>query len=247
MKIKIIFYSLAVFLLMNVSCKPEKLAKGSGILNFTTEHVFGSKSLQLNSNLSYKNSAGNLFDISTCKYFLSNFILVNDKGDQLKLNNYELIDLEKSAQSFKYDKIANGNYTKLIFNIGVDSIANATGNHTGALDPANNMDWGWNFGYRFLVLEGRYKATDTSAEKNYSYHIGTNVNLVTIDIPINFAVNDDLKTIALKFDAEKLFGTPNKWNISLTDYSHSGNQAEILSMKDFVENMKSCITISSIK
>ena len=73
MKSKIFFYLLTVLLFFNFGCKPEKTTIGKGTINFTTEHVFGTKLLQLNSNLSYKNAVGNLLDISTCKYYLSNF------------------------------------------------------------------------------------------------------------------------------------------------------------------------------
>ncbi|MBI3236063.1 MAG: hypothetical protein HYZ42_18845 [Bacteroidetes bacterium] len=245
---KIIYFSLFFLALGMVSCKPNKTSVGKGTLNFNIEHVFGSSPLELTNNLKYKNAAGNSLKVSSLRYYLSNFVLVNNKGEEIKLNNYELIDIEKSSSlSFKYDNILNGSYQKIRFYIGVDSLANSTGDHTGALDPANGMDWGWNFGYRFFLLEGNYKATDTSAEAGYSYHVGTNPSLMKVELPMVFDLSDNAKSITFKFDMEKMFSQPNQWNIYSNDYNHSSNGSEVAAIAPLRQNIQNTIVISTIK
>lgn len=107
-----------------LSCKPDKTSVGKGMISFNIENKFGGSNVELNPNKYYKNIEGNTFNIALIKYYLSNFILTNDKGEELKLNNYELIDLSKSSSlSFKYENILNGKYNKIKFLVGVDSVA----------------------------------------------------------------------------------------------------------------------------
>lgn len=230
------------------SCKPKKVSIGKGMINFNIEHKFGNNLLEVDPNKFYKNAADNTFNTSLLKYYLSNFILTNDKGEEVKLNNYELIDMSKSSSlSFKYDNILNGKFNKLKFCVGVDSVANSTGDHTGALDPSNGMDWGWNFGYRFFMFEGQYKKNDTTAATSYTYHIGTNANLITVELPIDFELVDNSKSITMVLDIEKVLNTPNRWDFSKNDYNHSSNAQEVKDIKPFIENLKSSFSINSVK
>jgi hypothetical protein len=68
-------------------------------------------------------------------------------------------------------RVPEGVYDEIHFLLGVDSIEQASGAQTGALDPARGMFWTWNTGYLSLKMEG------TSPDSRepfhaFSYHIG---------------------------------------------------------------------------
>lgn len=248
MKLKIQF-TLLIGLLVMVSCKPEKNPViGYGKVSFQMSHSKNGGLFSLQNDPVYKNAAGNLFAFSSFKYYLSNIVLVKKDGNEVPLNNYQLIDISKpESQTFSFDNITNGEYSGIKFLIGVDSLANSTGDHTGALDPANGMDWGWNFGYRFVLVEGKYKANDTASLTSFSYHIGRNPNLVSIKLDNGFTMNDDQRSITLNFDMEKLFSNPNIWDISKSNYNHSETTANMFEIAPLIQNISQSFSIISIK
>lgn len=166
-----------------ISCKKNDnpTPTESGSLRIEFDNVVGDENLVLNAK-TYRNAAGEEFTVSKLDYFVSNFVLYDDKGNSFTIpqdSSYFLIrEDEKSSQYVTLNQIPFADYVAVEFMVGVDSARSASPieKRKGVLDPGENpshhgMYWSWNAGYIFLKLEGSSDAA-TSANSKFSYHIG---------------------------------------------------------------------------
>lgn len=178
------------------ACKKDTVdIQGKGVLNFEFENVVGNQALVLNTQ-NYTNALGETFNVSTFKYYVSNIILTKDDGSVYKVpENYFLIDQSEPAScSPKLEDIPAGDYTKISFTIGVDSLRNFAGAQSGALDPLNGMFWTWNSGYIFVKMEGTSTAS-TSANHQLIFHIGGAQNPVNAIRKASFDISPNVLRI----------------------------------------------------
>ncbi len=225
-------------------CKPEKAIEAT--VKFVVTHNLNGQTPTIDGALNYTNAAGNTFNLKTLKYYLSNVVLVSTDGSRKELKNYQFVNLTDAAsQSFSFEKIPNGSYNKIEFYIGVDSLANSTGTHTGALDPANGMYWGWDFGYRFWLMEGIYQKT-TSATSAFGYHIGTDMNLVKVSLPVILKVEGIEKVVTLSCNIDEFFKNPTAWDIKAEESNHS-NPGQEAGAATLAKNMADMFSISKIE
>ncbi len=190
----------------------------------------------------YTSAAGNSYSIDLLKYYISNFTLVKADGSERNFHVHELIDASKPASmSFTLDSVLNGDYTKVKFQLGVDSLHNHTGDQEGDLDPSNGMIWSWNTGYTFFKHEGFYKNT-AGDTRQIVYHYGTDRSLVDYTIPISDmkVIGKDRK-IHLKFDLHKAYSTPNDIDFNNDDIRMS-DPADLFWMISMKENLADAFT-----
>ncbi len=152
-------------------------------LKIKVDHVVGNRTLELNTGV-YTNAVGEQFSVSQLMYFVSNIKLTNTNGKVYTVPQDESYFLvrEHLAESKAFTiKAPEGEYTKLEFMIGVDSLRSTMDitKRTGVLDPANlagddKMYWNWNTGYIFWKLEGTspQAPVDPSGNKKFRFHIG---------------------------------------------------------------------------
>jgi len=176
---------LSCLLLFITSCS-KKNDGGSG--NETTyvtvefDNIVGGQNLFLNTG-SYTNAAGETFSVSMLQYFVSNFTLTASNGSEYTVDqdsSYFLINESDPQTRHARLKVPVGDYVKLRFIIGVDSLRSTMdiSKRTGVLDPAagdeHGMYWGWNSGYIFFRLEGTSDVAplDPSGARKFRYHIG---------------------------------------------------------------------------
>ncbi len=86
------------------------------------------------------------------------------------------------------DGVPAQDFKAIRFHVGVSAAMNATDPNTitpgSALHPdVNKLHWGWQGGYVFLALEGHY-AKRGKAVGGYSYHLGNDANLMTVELPV---------------------------------------------------------------
>ena len=174
--------------------------KGSVMLYF--DNRAGAQELILNTS-TYQNALGQDLTVSKFNYYISNIKLLNKDGSTYtypKDNSYFLIqESDASTQSIMLKNIPEGDYSGVVFTIGVDSVKSVSkiADRTGVLDPSAggaDMYWGWNSGYIFLNMEGASSFApldSTTMQRPVEYHIGlfglngaTN-NIKTITIPFN--------------------------------------------------------------
>jgi hypothetical protein len=140
-------------------------------LQLEISHTVGGESMQLQ-RAHYTNAAGDTFNITLFKYYLSNFSLVDNNGGKVALApGYFLVSEDSAASKKIVQQCPEGTYTAISFMIGVDSVLNFSGPQSGALDPLHGMFWTWNSGYIMAKLEG---TSPSSRLPNHmlQFHIG---------------------------------------------------------------------------
>ncbi len=225
------------FILMSASCKKttgslyNSNVKAPITLEF--DNIVGGADLQLNTG-SYTNESGEQFKVSMLRYFVSNIVLTNVNGSKYIVpqdSSYFLIDESKPSTLKTSIKIPEGEYSKLEFILGVDSLRNTKdlSQRTGVLDPtgeASGMYWSWNSGYIFFKMEGNSPSSKLT-NNVFQYHIGlfggystpTLNNLKNISIDLTQRGIAKVKTgktpnVHLLVDVSKVFNGTNKVSIS---------------------------------
>ncbi|MEP7259409.1 MAG: MbnP family protein, partial [Flavitalea sp.] len=162
----------------------------------------------------YTNDCGETYTVSRFRYYVHDIQLLNNAGEAVNLSSdYFLVDEDIPASKTLTFKTPIGNYTSLIYTLGVDSARNMSGAQTGALDPGKGMFWTWNSGYVMAKLEGH---ADVSNELNheFTYHVGgyksPYIVIRKITLPIDDAgalqiTRDTSLTINIKADINTWF------------------------------------------
>jgi hypothetical protein len=166
----------------------------------------------------YTNAAGDTFNITVFKYYLSNFSLTDTKGRKVNAAPMYALVSEDSTTSKKIllEQLPEGKYTHLSFMIGVDSILNFSGAQDGALDPMYGMFWTWNSGYIMAKLEGTSPSSSLRGQV-IQFHIGgyraphITQRKITLALPETIVIDaQHIPQIQLEADAAKWFDGPNK-------------------------------------
>ena len=157
------------------SPEPEPVAppaSNTGSLNIYFEAMVGDSDLVLATE-TYTNQAGNTFNVTMYKHYISNIKLIKtDNSVWAEANSYHLIDYsDPSSTLVNIANVPYGNYKAIEFVIGVDSARNVSGAQTGALDQANGMFWSWNSGYIMAKIEGNSPQSTATGNK-LTFHIG---------------------------------------------------------------------------
>lgn len=225
---------IAAVLLVSISCcKKSKLAS-SADLTISINNVANGNPISIGT-LNNTNALGSTFSVDMLKYYLSNMVLVSDAGTTFSLNNYDLIDIaDPTSMLIKGSAIPNGNYTKLKFALGIDSMRNHTGAQDGDLDPLYGMIWTWSTGYIFLKHEGRFIKTDLT-ESNLLFHLGTDRAYTMLEIPINLKVEGVNKKLFIDFDIAKMYNSP-ALDFNVTNINQSTTAADFPWIDDMKAN-----------
>ncbi len=158
--------------------------------------------------LIYSNEAQEAYSIDLLKYYISYISLTNDQGLSVEVYDHKLIDaLSTVNNSISVKDIPDGNYTNIVFHLGVDHQHNHTGDQAGDLDPIYGMLWTWNTGYIFFKHEGMYTKADGTNEA-LLYHLGTDPTYTQVTLPLNFSLSKETKTIELLFNLNDLYRSP---------------------------------------
>lgn len=175
-----IFIILSLLFLFFVSCDDsDSLVNGTGKLVIEFDNRAGDHDLVLNHD--YVNSSGETFSVSKLNYYISNIILTRNDESQFTVpqdSSYFLISEEHDgSQRVVINNIPSGDYNKITFTIGVDSLRSTmdVSKRQGVLDPAQGHDgmyWTWNSGYIFFKMEGTSPSASADQDNKFYYHIG---------------------------------------------------------------------------
>lgn len=208
-----------------------------GSLKLSFDNVVGANDLVLNAT-KYLNANGDTFTVSTCKYYISNLKL-RRKSDQVWITlpkTYQLIE-ESVKDNFTIDSVVTGEFDKVEFALGLDSVTNFGTNFNGDLNKSKAMYWEWNPQYVFLKLEGNRYYNATSG--GLVFHIAGQSNLKTIQLPISSTLTSkNTVNVALKTDIYKMFDSPNK-----IDFSVSNNVMDGATVGKIAENYAQMFSI----
>ncbi len=130
---------------------------------------FGSEKLSADS-VYYLNVSDSI-QITSLRFYVSNMeLLDNNKSVWIDSNPFHLIDAfnEKTLSVIVPSNIS---YSKLKFNLGIDSTTNVSGAMGGDLDPTKGMYWTWQSGYINFKLEGTSNISKTR-HNEFQFHLG---------------------------------------------------------------------------
>lgn len=236
-----IIYFAVITLFFFISCEKENPATADtgelAPLSVEFDNIVGGQNLQLNTG-SYKNAKGETFSVSILQYFISNIKVTKTNGTVYTVpqdSSYFLVRENDPATGFAKVNVPVGDYSKLEFVLGVDSLRSTMdiSQRKGVLDPSGGMEdgmyWGWNSGYIFFKMEGisSEAPADPSGQNKYRYHIGGfgGYNAPTINNIRKFSVDLNAGGVAkvrtgreanihLMADVLKVFNGGNQISIS---------------------------------
>ena len=136
-------------------------------INFTFQSSISNEYIELNTIYSLSDSSK--MEITTCRFFVSNFTFYSNNKLVSEQKGAFLIDLEnpESLQlSFPISVVDS-----VRFNLGIDSSTNVAGILDGDLDPIKGMYWTWNSGYINSKVEGTFTKTN-GVKIPFEYHLG---------------------------------------------------------------------------
>jgi hypothetical protein len=230
----------------NEDITPDFEEKNLAPFSIEFDNIVGERTFSINNTGSlYTNGAGEKFSISMLQYFISNIKVSTAEGKTYTVpqeKSYFLIDGAEKATRFTKVEVPEGDYTKVTFTLGVDSLRSTMdlSKRSGVLDPAaggghdgGGMYWGWNSGYIFFKYDGNSDVIsndvkgDPTGKKQFKYHIGgfggysapTINNIKTITIDLNKAGiarvrRDRNSNVHLFVDVMKVFNGTNNFSIA---------------------------------
>jgi hypothetical protein len=169
-----------------------------------------------NTNDSYKISDSLYVKFETVQFYISNISLLKENESIKSINDVVL--LKTSNTNANLGDFTSGLYTGLKFSFGLDSLRNhadptqyTSPNHPLALQNPS-MHWGWDQGYIFAIIDGKY-STDSLTESNlgssFSYHIAKDENYkdsVSFAFPTSILVNaNQTSEVKLKINLANIF------------------------------------------
>ena len=229
--------------------EPEPESQVPPVVSFNFQAKVYSQTLLIGTK-KYSNSSTDSFSVTRLNYYISNIKLVREDGFIFsEPESYHLMQHELGKTTFNMTNIPQGNYTKIEFLIGVDSIRGVSGAQTGALDPANAMFWDWNQGYKFFVMEGSFSSLKQPETGEYAIHIGgfsaPYSCLQKCSINFNTAIvakNGKQSSVFFKVQVDEVFTNPKEIGFDYY-YSHISNQT----FKDISDNYKDMFVVDKIE
>lgn len=175
---------------------------------------------------SYTNGAGEMVQIHRFMFYTTKWKLITANNDTINLSNeHFLINIEKEqSMVLSFPKLANA--SKLIFDIGVDSILNTTGIQTGILDPALGMFWTWRTGYIMAKLHGVSPQAKTAGNR-FSYEVGgfqspyNSVRTIVLELP---TLHQKSKSLTIKTNLANWFSGKHIIQIGTTPNCHNAGK-----------------------
>jgi cytochrome c peroxidase len=181
------------------------------------------------------NDEGQRLRITRVAALLSGATLLRGDGSRLQLGGqYGFIDAEQQRLSWTLRNVPPGEFVGLEFRMGVPPEANhadpANWPAGHPLNPiVNGLHWGWQGGYVFLALEGRWQSDGLrtgAGERGFSYHIATDTHLTPVRFVANFAVAGHTK-VRLALELSRVLGPVVLAAGNGSESTHSGAEDKL--------------------
>jgi cytochrome c peroxidase len=196
--------------------------------------------------LTNQTAAGQKISVTRLDFLLSDLALRRAGGMWVAQTNcFAYISAREGRTRFTLDNVAAGTFDRIRFHIGLPPIIN----HADAarwpaghpLNPdVNHLYWGWSREYVFLAFEGAWQ--NGGEQSGYSYHLATDRQLMTVELPIELYLNSD-RELQLVLDVDKVLAGANTIRLSdTTDTTHSRtNDALAMQLRENVERSFSIV------
>jgi hypothetical protein len=187
--------------------------------------------LPLTLNKKYLTENKDTVAIATFRCYISNIeIQYADHTVFKEKNSYHLLDLDTPNSLLipitkKNDKVIS----KLIFNVGIDSLTNTSGALNGDLDPIKGMYWAWQSGYINMKMEGTSSSCKTR-KNEFQFHIGGYLQPYYAVRKLELVCDKKATQLSIAIDLNDFFSNiklsetnsimiPGKQAMQLADYS----------------------------
>ncbi|WP_269540623.1 MbnP family protein [Cerasicoccus fimbriatus] len=210
-------------------------------------HHYDGQRLQLDS-LRYETRAGETFSLTRLSYLLSNFALQSESGEWVEIaDSVAWVDLASRRESIWLENIPDGRYRALRFAVGVESARNHADPSAWPADhplnPAlNNLHWGWQGGYIFAAIEGRYREGESLS--GFVYHLANDWNYRLVTLPLTFQAEDAVE-IHLSLDLASWFHAPEPIAFAADGVSTHSREGDLVAAK-LATNILSAFSVSRI-
>lgn len=172
-------------------------------LQLEIEPVAQSRALRLDEPLREMDAAR----ITRLDCLLSGVALQKKDGTWLESKDwFSYLSVAGGRLKAKIKGLPAGEYKAISFRIGLDEATNQSDPNRYAADHAlnpqvNGLHWGWQGGYIFMALEGRF--LKEVKESGFSYHLANAPQLMKVELPVVFHGGRPL-TLRLELDAAKM-------------------------------------------
>ncbi|HEY1171116.1 MAG TPA: MbnP family protein [Verrucomicrobiae bacterium] len=156
------------------------------------------------------NVADQVFSVTRADFLLSDFAVRRTDGTWVERTNWQaFISLSAQRLRFEVPQIPADKYDRIRFKVGVEPGINhsdpAKYGPDHPLNPnLNQLHWGWQGGYVFLALEGRWRKASGDLG-GYSFHIGNDSMLTTVELALPLDLTQDQRLNA-GLHLNRLFG-----------------------------------------
>src|SRR5215203_2001595 len=198
---------------------------------------FGGEPLRFDS-LQHQIASGQFISVTRLDLLLSNVSLEREDGVWVGLTNWQgYISGRENRTRFTLPQSAATpacGYRGIRFLVGLTPDLNQS-------DPAqfppghplnpevNGLHWGWQGGYVFLALEGKW--LNGATEQGYSFHLAREA--VPMELPLQFGREPD-QVLRLNLDLQKVFGLTN--SVVLTESESSTHSRPNDTLADLLRN-----------
>ncbi len=200
--------------------------------------------------LTNRTSSSQQISVTRLDFLISNLALRRLDGTWLTHSNqFAFVNGRDGPQSFRLNQVPEGRYDQLRFNIGVPPAENHADPASLASDHplnpnVNGLHWSWQGGYVFFAIEGDWLKSNQQ-RSGYSYHLATDLNLMTVVLPIDLDLRED-REISIALDVAKIFTQKHKIKVSEETTSTHSRKGDHLAVQ-LRENVEHAFSVQSIR
>jgi hypothetical protein len=180
------FSILAVIIILGFAPGCKKVPTDTSILVLNMPYYYGSNSMAPGK--SYSTTSGDSISFSRASFYISGISLVNTSGLAVAVPGNILVTDSTNANII-VGSVPTGTYKSISFNVGLSADTNHIDPSNYASGPLAAQTPSMHFstdvlGYIFMAVEGLVDSTTgASPNKAFSYHIGADSLLETINMP----------------------------------------------------------------
>jgi hypothetical protein len=181
--------------------------------------------------IKFQNEAGNQYSLNKLQYYLSGFKFIKQEGGELALDDIFYVDARITVNNVLiFKNFPVGNYNRIEFYIGLDSVNNISNALPNTLENIN-MAWPepMGGGYHFMKMEGHFLSGGSTF--GYAMHIGLNPYLVSTSTDKNFIViKDENNNINLSMNLSEWYKNPHIYDFNVDGNYSMGNMQAMMKL-----------------
>ena len=177
--------------------------------------------------LALETAAKQNVSVTRCDLLLSGAALQRESGEWIGAEKWAaFVSARGGRTAFALVNVPAGKFARLRFHVGVPAEINkgdpAQYPAGHPLNPTvNGMHWGWQGGYVFAAIEGRWRGAD-GAMGGYSYHLANHENLMSVELPLALDFTSD-HTLRILLNARRVFDGLAIMDENATTHSRPGD------------------------